>query len=139
MTKQKEPQSQGEVRQDSRCDATPVDSSLDRRSFLRRTGSAALGIGAMGLGVARLAAAAPVKQPTIKRYVTLGKTGLEISDIGFGSGGCRSPKLVRHCLDRGVNYFDTAEWYRAGKYNAGEYIEKFIGSSPRSSTTDIGS
>ncbi len=52
--------------------------------------------------------------PEIKRYVELGKTGLKVSEIGFGSSSLQSAELVTHALDRGVNYFDTAESYRFG-------------------------
>ena len=52
--------------------------------------------------------------PRIRRYVTLGRTGLEVSEIGFGSASSHDPDLVRHALDRGVTFFDTAESYRFG-------------------------
>lgn len=52
--------------------------------------------------------------PSIKRHVTLGKTGLKVSEIGFGSASSQDPDLVRHALDRGVTFFDTAESYRFG-------------------------
>ena len=45
--------------------------------------------------------------PRIQRYVTLGRTGLEVSEIGFGSASSYDPDLVRHALDRGVTLFDT--------------------------------
>ncbi|MDP6952937.1 MAG: aldo/keto reductase, partial [Alphaproteobacteria bacterium] len=74
---------------------------LDRRQFL--------GVGALALG-----AAAPRPVAAATGTVTLGATGLEVSDIGFGSSRSADPKLVRHALDRGVTYFDTAESYRFG-------------------------
>jgi predicted aldo/keto reductase-like oxidoreductase len=52
--------------------------------------------------------------PRIRRYVRLGRTGLEVSEIGFGSASSYDPDLVRHALDRGVTLFDTAESYRFG-------------------------
>ena len=53
----------------------------------------------------------------VRRYVTLGRTGLEMSDISFGSSRLREGEedLVRHALDKGVNYFDTAEGYTDGE------------------------
>ncbi len=53
----------------------------------------------------------------VRRYVTLGRTGLEIADISFGSSRLREgeERLVRHALDKGVNYFDTAESYTDGQ------------------------
>lgn len=52
--------------------------------------------------------------PRIRRHVTLGRTGLEVSEIGFGSASSYDPDLVRHALDLGVTFFDTAESYRFG-------------------------
>ncbi len=52
----------------------------------------------------------------VKAYKTLGRTGLRISDISFGASRLRTGEedLVRYALDRGVNYFDTAESYTNG-------------------------
>lgn len=86
---------------------------LDRREFLRR--SAAVGLG-VGLG-SSAAAADDSDRPTtgIQRYPELGRTGLRVSDISFGSSRLRGdPDLVRHALDHGVTYFDTAQSYRGG-------------------------
>ena len=49
----------------------------------------------------------------VRRYVTLGRTELAISDISFGSSRLRTGEehLVNHALDLGINYFDTAESY----------------------------
>ena len=52
--------------------------------------------------------------PAVRAYNQLGRTGLNISDISFGSSQSSDPDLVRHARDRGVNYFDTAESYRFG-------------------------
>ena len=71
------------------------------------------------LAVAPLASAEERPAPTageVRRYKRLGRTGLEISDISFGSARLRrgGERLVHHALDRGVNYFDTAEDYTGG-------------------------
>lgn len=42
--------------------------------------------------------------PEVKRYVTLGRTGLMVSEISFGSASSSDPDLVRHALDRGINF-----------------------------------
>jgi len=59
------------------------------------------------------------------RYRTLGSTGLKISEIGFGCGNnavlmVKAPHeeqvaAVRHALDQGINFFDTAFAYGLGK------------------------
>lgn len=89
------------------------DRPLHRREFLRR--SALTGI---GLGLLPLSAAADVPEsepPRVRRRVRLGRTGLEVPDIGFGSSRLRDdPDLVRYALDRGITHFDTAEGYAGG-------------------------
>ncbi len=59
------------------------------------------------------------------QYRIIGETGLKISEIGFGCGNnavlmVRAPyedqlKAVRHALDAGINFFDTAYAYGLGK------------------------
>jgi predicted aldo/keto reductase-like oxidoreductase len=73
-------------------------------------------------GVAALGAVLPpagsaadeVDEPRVRSYRRLGRTGLEISDISFGASRNSDPDLVRYALDRGINYFDTAEGYQGG-------------------------
>lgn len=85
--------------------ATPID----RRSFLK--------IGALtGLASSANLSLADGLKSAVKSYRRLGRTGLEISDISFGSSRLRlgEEHLVHHALERGVNYFDTAESYTGG-------------------------
>ena len=78
---------------------------VNRRKFLQSTAALTAAVPATGvLG----------DTVEIKRYVELGRTGLKVSEIGFGSSSLQSEELVTHALDRGVNYFDTAESYRFG-------------------------
>jgi aryl-alcohol dehydrogenase-like predicted oxidoreductase len=51
----------------------------------------------------------------VKHYNTLGRTGLKVSDIGFGAGGTTDPAVIQYALDMGINYFDTAEQYAGGR------------------------
>ncbi len=84
---------------------------LDRRDFLIRS-AGALGAGLLG-GPAGLAEAAS-EEPRVRRYAPLGKTGMKIADISFGSSRTSDPAVVRRAFERGVNYFDSAEGYRGG-------------------------
>lgn len=59
------------------------------------------------------------------QYRPIGKTGLRVSEIGFGCGNNAvlmvkasyedQVQAVRHALDLGINYFDTAFAYGMGK------------------------
>ena len=69
-------------------------------------------------------------------YTTLGRTGLKVSVMGLGCGGPsrigqatgnteeESIAIVRHGLNSGINFIDTAELYRTEKI-VGKAIEGF--------------
>ena len=85
---------------------------LRRRELLKAGALSAVGL--LGPG----AVAADDALPRVHRYKTLGRTGMKISDISFGSSRMRDPKAVRHAYERGVNYFDSAEGYKGGDSEA---------------------
>ena len=85
--------------------------AIDRREFIRR--SALAGV---GLGLAPFSGRAETQAPGVRRHALLGRTGLRVSDIGFGGSRLDGDEdLVRHALDRGITHFDTAESYRDGQ------------------------
>jgi len=96
---------------------------IDRREFLRLGAGTALG----------LAASPALAQAGsgIRRYQVLGRTGLKVSDISFGSASMADPAIVRHALARGINYFDTAESYRWGN------SEEAIGEALKGKRNDV--
>ena len=79
------------------------------------------------------------------QYRTIGKTGIKVSEIGFGCGNnavlmVKAPyedqrKAVRHALDLGINFFDTAFAYGLGKSeeNLGRILNE-LGAEPVIST-----
>jgi 1-deoxyxylulose-5-phosphate synthase len=96
---------------------------LNRRQFIRDS--------ALLAGTALLsswaipdirAAAAPAVKRTAADQVTLGKTGLKLSRLGFGAGSNNGhiqtamgkdefKKLIHYAYDQGITYFDTSETY----------------------------
>jgi aryl-alcohol dehydrogenase-like predicted oxidoreductase len=87
---------------------------LDRRTFL--VGATLAGV---GLAAPRLATA----RATVRDTRTLGKTGLRVPDIAFGTFRLKDgdEDLVRYALDAGVTHFDTADLY------GGSLSEEFLG------------
>lgn len=79
------------------------------------------------------------------QFRTIGRTGLSVSEIGFGCGNnavlmvkasyTEQLKAVRHALDCGINFFDTAFAYGLGKSeeNLGRILNE-IGANPVIST-----
>jgi aryl-alcohol dehydrogenase-like predicted oxidoreductase len=83
--------------------------AIDRREFLK--------VGAAGLiGLAAGEAGAAAEAPHVRRRVVLGRTGIEVPDVGFGSSRLAGDEdVVAHALARGITYFDTAESYTGGQ------------------------
>jgi aryl-alcohol dehydrogenase-like predicted oxidoreductase len=90
-----------------------MSSRSSRRNFL----AAGLGVPAVGL------ASAARTPPSLKllpdppkgfRYRTLGKTGLKVSEVGFGCMITSDPSVIEKAAELGVNYFDTARSYQQG-------------------------
>jgi len=90
---------------------------ISRRSLLAASAAGGLATAIPTVQFANAAQAAPASAPAaggrVQNYVELGKTGLKISDVSFGSSRLREgeERLVHHALERGVNYIDTAESY----------------------------
>ncbi len=84
-----------------------------RRDFLKVS---AVASAASLLPATSAAQARPQNTEGVQSYRRLGRTELKISDISFGSSRLREGEdhLVHHALDRGINYFDTAESYTRG-------------------------
>ena len=90
--------------------------NFSRRDFLKSglAATALAGAGSLGLKAAK---------QTATDMVTLGKSGLKVTRLAFGTGtfGGRVQrnlgqedftKLVRYAYDRGIRFFETAESYR---------------------------
>ncbi len=90
-------------------------SIIGRREFLKA--GVLAGVGVSILPLAGAASASIETAPQVRRYSTLGHTGLKISDISFGGSRLVSGEedLVRHAFDCGVNYFDSADTYTDGE------------------------
>ncbi len=112
------------ARRDDRARRAP---GLDRRTFCKLGGAAALG--AMAGGCARPPAAqtdtlaAPASPASaaldpapgrIAAYRRLGRTEFMVSDLSMGCGSIAEANVVRYAFDHGINLFDTAEGYGNG-------------------------
>lgn len=110
----------------SRRVAKAVEGESTRRSFLKHIGEAtAAGAAAAAIGNVGLAAAAGERRPGRVGRRTLGKTGLLVSEVGFGGhswnyarvadgkGGLRrttleeATRMISLGLEMGVNVFDS--------------------------------
>lgn len=91
-------------------------SHCSRRDFLKRTGFAAGALAGFG--------SLPIRASggTATDWVTLGKSGVKVTRLAFGTGTMSGrvqrelgqdefTKLVRYAYDRGIRFFETAESY----------------------------
>ena len=90
-----------------------IISDTGRRRFLQTST-----LGSLAIWSGQTSAVTPVvsAEARVSRYVRLGRTEMKISDISFGASRLRigQEHLVHHALDRGINYYDTAESYTDG-------------------------
>src|SRR5262245_41170575 len=112
---------------------------LNRRDFLARTTVATTTLAAAAT-TAQAARANLPKSPTDK--VTLGKSGVQVSLVGIGTGSHGSgqasnqtrlgvkgfTRVVRHALDRGIAFFDVAD-----QYGSHVYLREALKGVPRES------
>lgn len=97
---------------------------MKRRDFLK----ASVIAGASIAGTPYLAGSSEAEKPGIKKYKEIGRTGLRMSDISFGTGKLPSASMILRAIDAGINYFDTAPDYGSA--------EKYIGQAMKSIQRD---
>ena len=89
---------------------------VSRRGFLKTTGMAAVGGGVLsGDGVLGGSRRQDGQELRIRAHRTLGRTGFQVSDIGFGGGFLTNSNVFAVGLDMGINYIDTGEHYMNGQ------------------------
>jgi predicted aldo/keto reductase-like oxidoreductase len=80
---------------------------LKRREFLKKTAFL------LGAGLVPQTAGARTEQEMPMRI--LGRTGVRVSVLGYGAMQCRDPSTIRHGLNQGITYIDTADCYMGGR------------------------
>lgn len=102
---------------------------LSRRDFLAQSAATTAALAASG-AVAATPVTGRVLPKTGGDKVTLGKTGIQVSLVGMGTGSVGTgqasnqtrlgvkafTRVVRHALDRGVCFFDVADQYGSHTY-----------------------
>jgi uncharacterized protein len=84
---------------------------IGRRNFIKGASSAVLGLTAAPFWNANLSFA----EAGAPQYRTLGKTGLKVTAVSMGVMNCSDPAVLRRAFDLGINFYDTANSYMAGR------------------------
>jgi hypothetical protein len=87
---------------------------IGRRRFIKTTSSAFLGVAVAPFWSAGSALAKTEQMPT-PEYRILGRTGLKVTAVAMGVMNCSDPAVLLRAFDLGVNFYDTANVYMAGK------------------------
>jgi predicted aldo/keto reductase-like oxidoreductase len=95
---------------------------MKRRDFLKASAMASAAMA--GTSLTSAFAETKNSRSKIKKYNELGKTGLMMSDISFGTGGLPSASMILRAVDRGINYFDTAPDYGSSEKYIGMALKK---------------
>ncbi len=100
-----------------------------RRGFL----AAGLGLPAVGLASTAFdpAPAPPQAEPGKITYRTLGRTGLKVSTVGYGTMITSDATVITRAVDMGINYFDTSRHYQNGQN------ERMVGAALGAKRKDI--
>ncbi|MFC1530073.1 aldo/keto reductase [Gemmatimonadota bacterium] len=94
---------------------------IDRRKFLKLGATAS----ALAVGCGSSKDGQPEGEAVVEmRYRPLGNTGLQVSEIAFGSAGFDNPALLEAALDAGINTISTGD--NAGYGQADEMIGEVI-------------
>ncbi len=102
---------------------------ISRRRFIR-TGAAGLGAaivsGSLSRHVNAAAEEGEKKEPPAVAKRTLGRTGLEVSAIGFGTFGFSNPGVLQKAVESGINLVLTDRTYANGNAEKaiGEVLKK---------------
>ncbi len=85
---------------------------MNRKEFVTKSAAGLVGVGLTGCAAGGKNAKNSAVQIT---HRTLGRTGLELSTVGFGASRVEDPSVIRRVVDIGVNHIDTGRMYSEGR------------------------
>jgi len=97
---------------------------MKRRDFIKASVVATAAIATHPVIADSETTAVKSDKAVVKKYAEIGKTGLKMSDISYGTGRLPSSSMILRAVDRGINYFDTAPDYGPAEKYMGEAMNK---------------
>lgn len=89
------------------------EKKLTRKDFIKKTYTGLTGLFAYNL----LKMSSPEKANSpgkMSGFRILGRTGIRVTNIGFGASRTMEPALLIHAIDKGINFVDTGRGYFNG-------------------------
>ena len=106
----------------------PESPKIKRKDFLACCGSTILGLGlgvscgrtqnvqeTQAAGLPAIASQTAADKSVTPVFRTLGKAGIEVTEVGFGASRTMDPTLMNHAIEKGINFFDTGRSYYNGQ------------------------
>ncbi len=87
---------------------------MSRKEFLKKTSAGLLTFGLLG-GIPQLINAQKVQAKASPKYRMLGRTGIQVSPVGYGASRTMEPALLKSAMDTGINFLDTGRVYFNGQ------------------------
>ena len=88
---------------------------MSRKDFLKKTSVGLLSLGFLKGIPVKFSNSCRVFGKSSPIYRTLGRTGIEVSPIGYGASRTMEPTMVKSALDSGINFLDTGRSYFNGQ------------------------
>ena len=83
---------------------------ISRKKFIKTSVLSALGLGM----VPKVFGLVPNRN-SIPEKRKLGRTGIEVTTLGFGASRTQEPAVLKAAIDRGINFLDTGRRYANGE------------------------
>jgi len=87
---------------------------MDRRKFLEKSLFAAGGLSLAGKKASSGETPAPAESKSSMKYRTLGRTGLRVSEVCFGTYGWQNTQVLEVAIEAGINLISTCADYQSG-------------------------
>jgi uncharacterized protein len=88
---------------------------MTRKDFIKKSSAGIIGIGLSTNLPDLIATPEKDKHQTAPKYRMLGRTGLNVTKLGFGAARTMEPALVKTAINAGINFIDTGRSYANGK------------------------
>lgn len=91
------------------------DKKMSRKDFLRKTSAGLLTFGLFKGNPFKYANLTTAQKQASPENRKLGRTGIRVRPVGYGTSRTMEPTLVKSVIDRGINFLDTGRSYYNGQ------------------------